>query len=70
MASFDSYYAILAQECILGLGEYPEIIANRYSKILEMVTADPEMKIFVRENLCKIMHDKGFYDIAREIKRA
>ena len=70
IATFDSHYAILAQECIAGLGDYPDIIGNRFKKILDNVTADPEMKKYVREWLIRLMEEKGFHDVSREIKRA
>ena len=70
IATFDSHYAIMAQECMTGLAEYPEIIASRFKMILNNVTADPEMKIFVREVLTKQMEEKYFDEVAREIRNA
>lgn len=67
-APFDSHYAILAEECIRGLGDYPELVVSKHVEILENLTKDLEMKLFVREHICKLMEEKGYEKLAREIR--
>lgn len=33
------------------------------------MTSDPEMKLFVRDNMYKLMYEKGFDELAIKIKK-
>lgn len=38
----------MAQECIDGMGNYPEIVSQYYDEILRKMTFDKEMRPYVR----------------------
>ena len=58
----------IVETAIAGLAEYPDIIGNKYKDILDSLSNNLQMKLFVRENLHKVMTEKGYTDIAYDIR--
>ena len=51
-----------------GLNEYPSLVADHFSGLLDSFKKDKEMRNYVRENLARMMEKRGYNEIVEKIR--